>query len=247
MTKIKLLTRTFIAFVTAFTILCGMGFGAIDARAAVSSVHSEYIQSDGNYAQIVTDIYKQGYESAKTLAGSALWDNAHTGYKPGTYVYAFDHPAIFDSDACLSVDKATRTLNKAAGIVQSVKGTTKFEKALALHDKLMAVTKYDSRGVNGEQTAYAALIGGKAACNGYAMAYKLLCDVSDIPCYVVVGTGANNGGSENHAWNVIQLDDGAWYEVDVTWDDQLGNHEFFGLTTAQMKNILLQAESKLLM
>lgn len=39
-----------------------------------------------------------------------------------------------------------------------------------------------------------------------------------IPCETVTGTGEQDGVSQNHAWNAIQID-GNWYQVDVTWDD----------------------------
>ena len=43
---------------------------------------------------------------------------------------------------------------------------------------------------------------------------KLLCDLSGIDCKMITGTA----GGENHAWNLVKLDD-QWYHTDVTWDD----------------------------
>ena len=42
-------------------------------------------------------------------------------------------------------------------------------------------------------------------------------------------------------WNIIQLDDGQWYEVDVTFDEGLSHgdnirRDFFCLTTDEMSN-----------
>ncbi len=51
-------------------------------------------------------------------------------------------------------------------------------------------------------------------CESYALAFKVLCDRVDIPCVVVTGA--------NHAWNFVQMEDGKWYAVDVTWDDPSG-------------------------
>ena len=53
-------------------------------------------------------------------------------------------------------------------------------------------------------------------CEGYAEAFKLLCDKEGIPCITVMGTG--NGGA--HKWNMVQMEDNEWYTLDVTWDDQ---------------------------
>ncbi len=56
---------------------------------------------------------------------------------------------------------------------------------------------------------------GGIVCEGYAKTFKIICDRLDIPCVLVSGDA---GGS--HMWNYVQMDDGKWYLVDVTWDDQ---------------------------
>ena len=44
-------------------------------------------------------------------------------------------------------------------------------------------------------------------------------DELNIPCVLVSGIGTNSAGeTEAHAWNYVQLN-GAWYAIDVTWDD----------------------------
>lgn len=52
-------------------------------------------------------------------------------------------------------------------------------------------------------------------CEGYAETFKILCEEFDIPCVLVSGDA---GGA--HMWNYVQMDDGKWYLVDATWDDQ---------------------------
>lgn len=64
--------------------------------------------------------------------------------------------------------------------------------------------------------AYGALVTGYAVCQGYAESFKLVCDAYNIPCVYISGT-ANGGG---HGWNAVQMDDGKWYFIDATWDDQ---------------------------
>ena len=57
-------------------------------------------------------------------------------------------------------------------------------------------------------------------CEGYARAFKVLCDSEGIPCVLVDGTATNSSGSEAHMWDYVQLEsDGPWYAVDVTWND----------------------------
>lgn len=56
-------------------------------------------------------------------------------------------------------------------------------------------------------------------CEGYARAFKVLCDKAGITCVLVDGKATNSAGNtEGHMWNYVQLD-GAWYAVDVTWND----------------------------
>ncbi len=57
-------------------------------------------------------------------------------------------------------------------------------------------------------------------CEGYARAFKLICDALDIPCVLVSGrAGVTESNREPHMWNYVQMEDNKWYAVDVTWDD----------------------------
>ena len=82
--------------------------------------------------------------------------------------------------------------------------------------------------------AYGALVEGRAVCQGYSDAIKILCDYYNIPCVCISGT-ANGGG---HMWNAVQMDDGKWYFIDCTWDDQgsYGTYYDFFLVGSQSTN-----------
>jgi hypothetical protein len=71
-------------------------------------------------------------------------------------------------------------------------------------------------------TAYGAAVDGESVCNGYAMAYKQLCDRLGLDCWVV--TGESEG--EAHAWDLVRLD-GETYLVDCTWDDATESDDYF--------------------
>jgi len=65
-----------------------------------------------------------------------------------------------------------------------------------------------------------------AVCDGYSKALLLLCQREGIDCVVVMGTALPN--LENHAWNYVKMDDGKWYGIDVTWnDDGHGDNPYF--------------------
>lgn len=55
-------------------------------------------------------------------------------------------------------------------------------------------------------------------CEGYARAFKVLCDRRDIPCVLVDGYAGISSATEAHMWNNVKVEQG-WYAVDVTWND----------------------------
>jgi len=90
---------------------------------------------------------------------------------------------------------------------------TDIEKAIVLHDYLVLNCEYEQGKITDQSySPYGVFVTGRAVCQGYALAYKLLMDRVGIECYMV------SSDSMNHAWNVIKLD-GSYYQIDVTWDD----------------------------
>ncbi len=104
-----------------------------------------------------------------------------------------------------------------------VYGISRHEKLKSIHDYLANNIVYDDTiSESNIFDVYGALINGVCVCEGYAEAFKLLCDREGIPCITAVGTG--NGGA--HKWNMVQMEDGEWYTLDATWDDQ-GDNIFY--------------------
>ena len=87
-----------------------------------------------------------------------------------------------------------------------------------LHDNLCNSLVYNLKGTYAH-SAYS-VVTGQAVCEGYAKGMKMLCDRYQIPCMIVTGTGVTSKGREGHAWNVIRMENGKWYGLDATWDDQ---------------------------
>ena len=93
--------------------------------------------------------------------------------------------------------------------------------ALAYHDLIISAVDYayQDDGITPEEGAWAhsaigVFLGMDVVCEGYAKAFQLLLNVSGVENVFVVGIA---GGP--HAWNLVRLDDGAWYWFDLTWDD----------------------------
>ena len=91
---------------------------------------------------------------------------------------------------------------------------TYYRKCLYFHDYLVLNCTF-SNDTDYCNTAYGALVDGKAQCEGYAFAYNYLCRKAGIECISVWGTNSENA---THAWNIVLLD-GNYYHVDCTWDD----------------------------
>lgn len=117
-------------------------------------------------------------------------------------------------------------------------GSTDYEVALLVHDALIRNIDYayDENG-NAEESDWAHSIlgifdGRGAVCEGIAKAYQLLLNFYDVDCLLVTGftekLDETTGEPKKigHAWNVICLD-GAWYGVDVTWDENYTESESY--------------------
>ena len=114
-----------------------------------------------------------------------------------------------------------------------------YQRVKAIYDYIMRTVAYDYEAYLKEQYAgpehqqpIGALRDGTAVCGGYAHTMELLCVLADIECIYVYGWSgsAEFGDSEEnrHAWNKVKIDD-AWYNVDVTWDDDVngGTYNYF--------------------
>lgn len=124
-----------------------------------------------------------------------------------------------------------------------------YEKELAVHDWMIAWAEYDQAALSSlpgaqptpdSDNPYGFFTGRAAICTGYTSTFQLLMDLLDIECVTVEGTAYN--GTEDHAWNMVRLD-GAWYCVDVTWDDPVSStpvspaaaHMYFNVTSDFMR------------
>ena len=146
-------------------------------------------------------------------------------YSGGTYIYTItaltinmnintDHFSDFN-DVKTKMDAVEEKYKTIP-----VYGISRHEKFKSIHDYLAKNIVYDSTiSESNIFDVYGALINGVCVCEGYAEAFKLLCDREGLPCLTVVGTG--DGGA--HKWNMVQMEDGKWYTMDATWDDQTSN------------------------
>lgn len=104
-----------------------------------------------------------------------------------------------------------------------------YDKVRSLHDYLKSNLEYDTvaassnkpneRNIAEAHNIIGALLNNKCVCEGFAKAFKFLCDKIDLECWVVTGKGSSSIGTGPHAWNIVKIN-GYYHHVDVTWDNQ---------------------------
>ena len=127
-------------------------------------------------------------------------------------------------------EKADQILAQA----QSLPGN--YEKEKFVHDALVDRITYNL-GAEMNQSAYSALVNEQTVCAGYARAFQYLLMQLGVPCYYCTGYAG-----ENHAWNIVALEDG-YYNVDTTWDDTgNGTYDYFNKTDADYASTHIRRE-----
>lgn len=153
----------------------------------------------------------------------------------------------------LSGDFATLDVARySIGIVEQYKNTIvkecenldTVEKIRYINDYLIDNTEYDLSAGDNVYNIYGTLVNGKAVCEGYARACKYILDDLNIPCIIACGIGKNSEGkTESHAWNYVKVN-GAWYALDVTWNDPIISNGIGKLPNANRYEYFLNGGNK---
>ncbi len=169
-----------------------------------------------------------------------FWLDLESGYKFIEYDDSLCVELLFtDEGDALAAKKKELEERVQQAVSSAPDNVSDYEMELYLNDYMTDACAYD---IDGEMkhTAYGALVGGKAVCDGYSHAFQLLCRRLGIECTIVEGTSDFNSDADNgHMWNCILLD-GDWYHVDVTWNDSTkamsrAEHYFYlNLTDAEI-------------
>ena len=109
-------------------------------------------------------------------------------------------------------------------------GKTDYEKVEAIYNYICTHVEYEeTQSYDLKYSAYAALINGKAVCQGYSSLFYRMAMEAGIENRVVFGKSRG----QNHAWNIVKLD-GVYYNLDCTWDAVMADHSYFLKTDANM-------------
>lgn len=147
-------------------------------------------------------------------------------WRTGTYTFYIDR-LIFSPAAYEGFESFEQVLEYKTRLEEAVdnfvvEGETTEQKIKSIHDQICNFTYYDLEGkFNG--SVLSAFVEPGAVCEGYAKGFKLICDNLGIPTVCVFGNFDEEANAA-HMWNYVQMDDGNWYAIDVTWDDYDGDY-----------------------
>ena len=203
---------------TKQAIFAWLGSYVTPAYLALTYDHPELVWLSGAKYTIGYSVYTPWFEEGETsiitdleLAGSTftITPTKDTGVLTGSKVNPLFDGTKSQIDAMLPANATT------------------YDKVKAVHDKICSMVSYENSTQNiGNpyyQTPYSLYYDAdgdgkiETVCAGYAKMMKLQCNKYGIPCVLV--TGVTDSG-EYHMWNYIQMENGVWYAVDATWDDQ---------------------------
>ena len=113
-------------------------------------------------------------------------------------------------------------------VEERAKDTSRYALIKAIHDYTAELVTYGnaSQVIPYEHTVTGGLLDTyqhTGVCESYAKIVKLLCDRFSIPCVLMTGgssTASDGSIVVDHMWNMVQMENGQWYLVDATWDDQ---------------------------
>ncbi len=211
------------------------------AAEAVSQKVSDTLAVYSKYIEAAWAAFDRDHPEVFWLSGSVLTSGSYSYSITGTEVtYEINIQFVLKNDdfdiraegyrsEAMIKEVITVFDEKTAEIVAQSSTKTVKEKIEAFNEYLTVTNEYNTSADLSNiphdcREAVSALLGrtGEAGpvCEGYARAFKVLCDKAGIPCVLVDGdakTSAEDSGTP-HMWNYVQVD-GAWLAVDVTWND----------------------------
>lgn len=155
-------------------------------------------------------------------------DNPQFFWSDNMVVYSSDYLMLLSygdyEQAADRKDALNEIIDTQKNVYQSGITSTdsKYKKVLKIHDALIKDVEYDENAYSGEEAEISHSIAGAmtsaktAVCEGYAKVMQLMMNCYDVENMYVTGI-ANGGG---HAWNMVRMNDGKYYWLDATWDDQ---------------------------
>lgn len=215
------------------------GYGATQNEAIENAYSSLDIDTDQFFDFLLYEHPYELYWFDKTngMNVSALFDAKYgnpvhvtlTGLEVGfsvAYEYRLHSYDMYTLDPSTG-NRVSQAIDNAKKIHGENKEKSCYEQLIAYRDAICELTDYNS---------YAAIFGDyidygnpwqiiwvfdddpetTVVCEGYAKAFKYLCDLAGWDVDIVDGVMSTNGHAGDHMWNIVHMDDGKNYLVDVT-------------------------------
>ena len=161
--------------------------------------------------------YKGGQWSLHLRGDMTVQFAVAKGYATGTYQ--------MNPSTGSRVEKAVAT---AKQIVADSASMSAYDRLEYFRARICALVSYDYAAARGNATSkdpwqlinvFDGDSSTNVVCEGYAKAFKYLCDLAGIDgveCRLVTGTMTGGTGAGSHMWNVVRMPDGKNYLVDLT-------------------------------
>ena len=168
------------------------------------------------------------------------------------FTYTMKVAANYQGGNNTTVNRALHTgidnvVSTAQGIVSKYAAQSDYDKLLGYSTEICNLVEYDYDAANNGSSStnidpwqlinvFDGDTSTNVVCEGYSKAFKYLCDLSAFNsskthCYLVEGALGSSGqaatGAGPHMWNVVTMDNGKSYLVDVTNSDPNGGPERF--------------------
>ncbi len=144
--------------------------------------------------------------------------------------------AYINGDPSGLSDEDKETYDMAVAVLEEIikDGMSDYEKELAIYEWLVANIGQGSSytiampGQSTESyTPHDVLESKGAVCVGYATTFRLLCNMEGLEVHIV--------HNDYHSWDMVKLDDGQWYQVDVYSDVSGAKYRNFNMTDEQAR------------
>ena len=145
--------------------------------------------------------------------------------------------AYLNNDPSGLSDEDKKTYDMAKAVLDEIitDGMSAYEKELAIYNWMVDNIGQGSGhiismpGQNSESfTPYDVLLNHNAVCVGYATTFRLLANMEGMDVHIV--------HNDYHSWDMVKLDDGEWYQLDVYSDVNGSKYRNFNMTDEQARN-----------
>ena len=138
---------------------------------------------------------------------------------------------VYETNLSGKLARVNLAKNNAQAVVTAAQNKSDYEKLKYYRDQICTFVEYDDDAAHGTNVPYGdpwQLISvfdddstTNVVCEGYSKAFKYLCDLTSfnddgIECITVSGFMDGGKGAGRHMWNIVKMDDGKYYLVDVT-------------------------------